>query len=46
MDNGITSELDGIDLGDARLNRRGKQIIESLSSNPEASINAASDGWA
>lgn len=46
MCNGISTELDGIDLGDARLNRRSQHLIEALSANPEASINAACDGWA
>lgn len=46
MCNGIASELDGIDLGDTRLNRRSQHLIETLSANPEASINAACDGWA
>lgn len=45
MGEGLSLELDGIDLGDARLNRRSKRIIEALGSNPEASINAACDGW-
>ncbi len=45
MCEGIAAELDGIDLGDIRLNQRSQQIIDSLSANPEASINAACDGW-
>lgn len=43
---GIAAELDGIHLGDERLNRRSKQVIETLAANPEASINAACEGWA
>lgn len=45
MCEGIADELQGIDLGDKRLNRRSKQIIEALAANPEASINASCDGW-
>ena len=45
MCEGIAAELDGIDLGDIRLNQRSQQIIDSLSANPEASINAACAGW-
>ena len=45
MCDGIASELDGIDLGDKRLNNRSRLIIEALSANPEASINSACDGW-
>jgi hypothetical protein len=41
----IADELQGIDLGDKRLNKRSKVIIEALAANPEASINAACDGW-
>lgn len=45
MCQGIAAELDGIYLGDERLNRRSKRLLESLAGNPEASINAACDGW-
>lgn len=45
MCEGIADELQGIDLGDKRLNRRSKRIIEALAANPEASVNAACDGW-
>jgi hypothetical protein len=45
MCEGIAAELEGIQLGDVRLNRRSKQLIETLGANPEASINAACDGW-
>ena len=44
MCEGIASELEGIDLGDKRLNQRSQHIIEALSANPEASINSACDG--
>lgn len=42
---GITDELKGIDLGDQRLNKRSWQVIEALAANPQASINAACQGW-
>jgi hypothetical protein len=45
MCDGIADELQGIDLGDIRLNKRSKQVIEALAANPEASINASCEGW-
>lgn len=45
MDEGIASELEGIQLGDERLNRRSSKVLAALAANPEASINAACDGW-
>ena len=42
---GIAEELEGIDLGDERLNKRSKKVLEALATNPEASINAACQGW-
>ena len=45
MCEGIVEELRGIDLGDKRLNRRSALVIEALAANPEASVNAACDGW-
>lgn len=45
MGEGIAAELEGIDLGDKRLNARSTLVIEALAANPEASINAACDGW-
>ena len=45
MCEGIAAELDGIDLGDKRLNERSQLIIEALGANPEASCNSACDGW-
>jgi hypothetical protein len=45
MCDGIADELDGIDLGDKRLNRRSNRVIEALAADPEASINAACEGW-
>ena len=45
MPEGIADELDGIDLGDKRLNQRSQRLLEALAVNPAASINAACDGW-
>ena len=45
MCEGIAAELEGIDLGDQRLNERSAQIIEALTADPQASVNAACDGW-
>jgi len=46
MSERIADELRGISLGDERLNKRSVKIIEALAANPEASINAATNGWA
>ncbi len=45
MCEGIADELQGIDLGDKRLNVRSKRVIEALAANPEVSINASCEGW-
>ena len=45
MCEGIVAELQGIDLGDKRLNRRSERVIEALAADPQASINGACDGW-
>lgn len=45
MCEGIAMELQGIELGDKRLNQRSAKIIEALAANPQASTNAACDGW-
>ncbi len=45
MCDGISAELQGIHLGDKRLNRRSENVIEMLAANPAASINAACQGW-
>jgi hypothetical protein len=42
----IEEELAGIDLGDRRLNRRCKRILERFSADPQASVNGARRGWA
>jgi len=41
----LTLELDGIDLGDKRLNDRARLLIERLGANPAASINSSCQGW-
>jgi hypothetical protein len=45
MCEGIAAELERIDLGDKRLNKRSQRLIEALAANSEASINSACDGW-
>lgn len=42
----IGNEFDHIDLGDQRLNERGRKLLETLFADPAASINAACQGWA
>ena len=32
-------------MADQRLNRRSQLVMEALAANPEASVNAAGDGW-
>ncbi|MCH8913495.1 MAG: transposase [Planctomycetes bacterium] len=46
MSRQISDELIGIDLGDKRLNRRSHQVMESLSVDPQASVNASFVNWA
>jgi hypothetical protein len=45
MCEGIAAELEGIDLGDKRLDERSKVIISALGQTPELSVNASCDGW-
>jgi hypothetical protein len=45
MSEGIAEELHGIDLGDERLNKRSQHIIDALAAAPQASVNAACEGW-
>lgn len=45
MCEGISHELLGINLGDERLNKRSKRLLETLAANPQASVNGACDGW-
>jgi hypothetical protein len=42
----IETELATIDLGDERLNKRAGRVLQSFWADPQASINAASQGWA
>lgn len=46
MCQGIAMELEGVDLGDRRLDNRAKSLLETLAADPAASINAACGGWA
>ncbi len=41
----LALELDGIDLGDKRLNDRSGILIERLAADTAASINASCQGW-
>ncbi|WP_429361853.1 IS4 family transposase [Paraburkholderia sp. MM5496-R1] len=41
----IEQEFAGLDLGDARLDRRAKKLMERLAANPTASIPQACDSW-
>jgi hypothetical protein len=41
----LASELDGIDLGDRRLNRRARRLVANLGEKPTLSIPAACGGW-
>jgi hypothetical protein len=45
MVEGIVDELEGIHFKDKRLAARSKRVLNALSQNSEASINAACDGW-
>ncbi len=45
MSTDIRDEFETIDLGDERLNKRGKNVLETLWADPQASINAAHQGW-
>lgn len=42
----VAEELTGMDLGDARRNKRAKHLIERLVAKPAASIPMACRGWA
>lgn len=46
MCEGISAELDGINLGDKRLNTRSQTLLETLAADQQASVNGACDGWA
>jgi hypothetical protein len=45
MSGGISEELVGVDLGDVRSNQRSGQMLEALSVDPEASVNASHEQW-
>jgi hypothetical protein len=45
MSRELALELDGMDLGDKRLNDRSQLLIERLAANPAASVNASCQGW-
>lgn len=42
---GIGMELDTVDFGDKRLDKRARFVLETIWADPEASINAACQGW-
>ncbi len=44
IDEGISVERAGIDLGNKRVNQRSRKNLEALAANPQASINAARSG--
>jgi len=46
MNSWPAGELEGIDLGDERLNRRAPQLLGQLAAKPSQSIPAACGGWA
>ncbi|WP_295406788.1 transposase DNA-binding-containing protein [uncultured Thiocystis sp.] len=41
----LAAELDTIDLGDQRLNRRARRVLETLGAKPTVSIPTACGGW-
>ena len=43
--NPIQEELNGIDLGDKRLNRRSRTLLERFAEDPQGSIPAVCRGW-
>ena len=43
--NDLVVELETIDLGDKRLNRRARRVLAKLGAKPQASIPAACGGW-
>lgn len=44
--NDLAMELETIDLGDQRLNRRARRVLAKLGAKPQVSIPAACGGWA
>jgi hypothetical protein len=45
MQNWVVAETEGLDLGDLRLNKRYRSILEELGDKPAMSIPAACGGW-
>jgi hypothetical protein len=45
MSNWIVDELQSVSLGDERLNKRARSLLETLAADPQASVNAACNGW-
>ena len=45
MSGRIVDELAGINLGDKRLNRRSREVMEQLSVDPAASVNGSFEKW-
>jgi hypothetical protein len=41
----LAAELTAIELGDQRLNRRARRLLEKLGEKPTVSIPAACGGW-
>lgn len=41
----LDTELAGVDLGDARLNRRAQRVLEQLGAKPSVSLPTACGGW-
>jgi len=46
MNREIGMEVQQVDLGDERLNQRCRSLLETFAADPQASINAACQGWA
>lgn len=42
----VSEELKGVNLGDARLNKRCQQLVSTLSNHPQKSLPKACKGWA
>jgi hypothetical protein len=41
----IESEIEGIELGDKRLNKRSEQMLKKIAENSDKSLRGAFDGW-
>lgn len=42
----ILAEVEGVELGDRRLDERCRQLMQALATDPQASVHAACQGWA